>query len=140
MQRIVLTAYANPYAGGIRALDADGRASAFVPKYMRHDERIGALRDPNLSRELKAEVYVATGSAETIIIQDFSELAYYRNAFKEGALVAGDSVTASQVGTSFDDPELVIEIAKDSAIREWTSTYGREPECAKAHAQEERTE
>lgn len=133
--QIKLTAYANPYA----ALDHYGRAQCVVYRIGTHNP-IGATFDHEAHEASKADtvsgegklLFAFTGEAETLVCNNVAELSFYRNCFRDGALIPGDAATAKKLGLEFVEPAKALAAAKDAAIKAFRDAYGIDPACAEA--------
>lgn len=113
----MIRVYANPYAGGAKALDANGAAACFV-----------GLRRP-LGVALRHGRYVPTLEVVEVPVQGPTEHAYYRHALLDGYLIAADEATAKKMNVPLVDASAVLA-AHEVAVDEWRAEHGAEPACA----------
>lgn len=113
----MIKVFANPYAGGASALDANGAAACFV----------GLVRP--LGVVLRHGRYVPTLEAVDVHVEGTTQHAYYRQALLDGYLVAADEATARKMNVPLVDAAVVLA-AHETAVDEWRAEHGCEPACA----------
>lgn len=131
----IIKVRANPFAGGIRALDGDGQAHQAVQ--MINDDGlampgmyVGAELDHKGTAAAERHLFFHTEKVVTLHVEKPLAFAYYRTLIHEGHLVCADRASAKIMGIAFLDPDAYIDACKAEAEREFEAEHGRAPACA----------